>query len=411
VADLPRLTPIEEFIVVDEPGADALLGTLGEVLIPEGGDVMVYGNGGAGKTTLLLDLAHHLAAGDDWCGIAIRQPISVAWIENEGPRPLFRRKLRDKFYSWDGSAIGDRIRVLEQPWATFTFADEQHRQWLADAAAADGVQVVVVGPLTRVGMNEAGTLQETRDFAALLDDVRRRLGRPLTFILVHHENKGGQVSGAWEGAGDTLLHVQAQGHGRTRLVVQKARWASAWHGKSLQLTWAANESFTIDELPTVDDSTVADQIIAAAKANPGCSWNVIERDHVRGNKARGREIRDRLLAAGQLVDALADSPGKTMALYDAEHAPSPLRLPTDTGQTHPDTPPDALNAANGHHDGASPRPDADAPWTHHPESGGASGASALRKDAPPDADAPADTPPIDQDEVERLAALATEYGA
>ena len=45
-------------------------------LIPEGGDVMVYGDGGAGKTTLCLDLACHLAAGDDWLGIPVAAAVA-----------------------------------------------------------------------------------------------------------------------------------------------------------------------------------------------------------------------------------------------------------------------------------------------------------------------------------------------
>lgn len=84
-------------------------------------------------------------------------------------------------------------------------------------------------------MEAAGTLQEVRDFLALVNDVRARAGRRFANVLIHHENRGGKVSGAWEGAGDTLLHVQQQSHGRLRLYVQKARWSSEQHATSLQL--------------------------------------------------------------------------------------------------------------------------------------------------------------------------------
>ena len=47
-----RVVTLEKFVAVDEPGAAALLGTEDAALIPEGGDVMIYGDGGAGKTTL-----------------------------------------------------------------------------------------------------------------------------------------------------------------------------------------------------------------------------------------------------------------------------------------------------------------------------------------------------------------------
>ncbi len=42
-----------------EDGADAIVGDGDNVLVPEGGDVMFYGDGGAGKTTMMVDLAIH----------------------------------------------------------------------------------------------------------------------------------------------------------------------------------------------------------------------------------------------------------------------------------------------------------------------------------------------------------------
>jgi hypothetical protein len=84
-------------------------------------------------------------------------------------------------------------------------------------------------------MNEAGTLQQVRDFLKLVHAVRTKAGRRLAVILAHHENKGGTVSGAWEGSGDTLLHVEARGNGSTDLHVQKARWSPEHHGAKLKL--------------------------------------------------------------------------------------------------------------------------------------------------------------------------------
>ncbi len=94
---------IEEFAAHDEPGADPLLGGPDDVVVPENGDVMCYGDGGAGKTTLMVDLACHLAAGDAWLGIPVARKLRVLLIENEGPRPLYRSKLRRKLAAWEGS--------------------------------------------------------------------------------------------------------------------------------------------------------------------------------------------------------------------------------------------------------------------------------------------------------------------
>jgi hypothetical protein len=233
----------EEFAAVEEPGAEPLLGDADEVLIPAGGDVMLYGDGGAGKTTLAIDLAFHLAAGDAWLGIPCARRARVLMIENEGPRPLFRAKLRRKLARWNGSHIERSAAVIEEPWGEFTFREEAWRSKLAATVREHEIDVLIVGPVTRSGMDEAGTLQEVRDFLQLVAEVRRESGRRLTVTLVHHESKGGAVSGAWEGAGDTLLHVQAAGPGQTVVHVQKARWASEYHGETLKLSWAPGESF------------------------------------------------------------------------------------------------------------------------------------------------------------------------
>jgi hypothetical protein len=297
-----RVLPLEEFTAVEEDAARALLGAEGAALIPEGGDVMVYGDGGAGKTTLIVDLACHLAAGDDWLGVHVERPLRVLLIENEGPRAFFRSKLKRKQDGWAGSPLEGRIRVLEAPWATITLQDEHHREALAAAIRGQELDVVVVGPVTRAGMSEAGTLQDTAEFAKLLNDVRRRSGRAVVFVLIHHENKAGKVSGAWEGAGDTLLHVTGQGHGHTRLHIQKARWASDYHGKTLKLAWADGDGFEVDDEPDRDDNTIADEILDAVRKNGGASWNTISAV-VPCNRERRKAIRDRLLENGRLVDA------------------------------------------------------------------------------------------------------------
>lgn len=333
-----RFVPLADFVAVDEPGADPLLGDPDDVLIPQGGDVMIFGDGGAGKTTLAVDLAFHLAAGVPWLGIPISAPVRVGVVENEGPRPLFRKKLRRKLDTWTGSHVDDRVHVHDHPWAELTFADEQQRAFLADAIAQLELDILFAGPLTRIGMNEAGTLQQTRDFAALLADVRSRAQRPVTFALVHHENKAGDVSGAWEGAGDTLLHVTGQGHGRTRLTIAKARWASSWHGKSLNLVWAAGDGFIVDDTER-DDASIGDDLLAYVYEHGDSSWREVEKNVTGAAAVRLRRIRDELLTSGRLIDANAGKTSKGMSLWHADDPACPQTVSLLVSQPgHTDTP-------------------------------------------------------------------------
>ena len=305
-----------------EAGAGALVGGDGNVFVPEGGDVMFYGDGGAGKTTLMIDLGLHLAAGDDWLGIPVGRPVTVGVIENEGPRPLFRAKLRRKLDGWNGSDLGGRLLLLEEPWSKVSLDDLRIRNALAAKITELEIDVLIVGPVTRSGMNEAGTLQQVRDYTNLIADVREASGRRVTFLLAHHENRGGQVSGAWEGAVDTLLHVQAQGNGQTRVFVQKARWSPGHHKQKLQLRWAEGESFEVMEAEERDDNTIADEILAYVRAHAGTGWTKVDKA-VSGRDGRKRTIRDHLLEGGRLVNRGSEA---RMKLW---HADDPALMDED----------------------------------------------------------------------------------
>lgn len=246
---LPGITVagVEEFASVEESGAEAIVGDEGEVLVPRGGDVMIYGAGGAGKTTLAQDFGFHVTGPTDWLGYRVPCAVRVLVIENEGPRPLMRRKLARKLGAWAGPPPQGRLMVFESPWAQFTFATAEWRKSLAVMIEAREIDVLIAGPLTRVGMSAAGTLQEVNEFMGFVQDIRVQLARPLTVVLIHHENKGGTVSGAWEGSGDLLLHVQARGHGSTAVHVEKARWSSAAHNTTLDLAWTDGEGFKVKD--------------------------------------------------------------------------------------------------------------------------------------------------------------------
>jgi hypothetical protein len=267
------LVPIADFVAVEEPGAEPLVGDDDGAVIPTNGDVMVYGPAGGGKTTLAVDFSLALAAGDDWLGLPVPHAVCVALVESEGPRALFRAKLRRKLEAWRGSPIGNRLHVLENPWGAFSFADPDWREALAAALRYLTIDVLIVGPVTSSGFDEAGTQPQTREFMALVDQLRAQTGRRLTVILIHHPNRAGAVSGAWEPVVDTLLHVQGQGNGRTRLFFQKARWASAQHGTALNLLWTDGEGFEVEDPPErPSDETIAELICEYVRENAGTGW-------------------------------------------------------------------------------------------------------------------------------------------
>lgn len=246
-ADPVRIVTLSDFISVEEETAEPLLGSKTETLLPADGMLLMYGDGGAGKTTLTVDMAVHLGSGTSWLGIEVQRPVTLTLIENEGPRGKFRQMLSEKTASWEGAEFASNIHVLEEPWTRFTLQDESHRVGLSSHITQTNTDVVVMGPLATLGMVGGGTPDEINVFERLLAKLRNLLARPISFWIVHHENKSGDVSGAWERVPDTLVHVQARGNGHTTLHWRKARWSSEAHGTSIDLTWEPGRSFALVE--------------------------------------------------------------------------------------------------------------------------------------------------------------------
>jgi hypothetical protein len=203
-----------------------------------------------------------MASGTPWLGIVVERAVRILIIENEGPRGKFRRKLLQKFATWNGHpAFNDNVRVMEDPWTMFSLREETHRHALAVSIATNEIDLVVMGPLVTLGMVGGGTPDEVQDFETLLRMTRALVPRPFAFWTVHHENKAGDVAGAWERVPDCLMHVQAQGNGHTRVVFRKARWADESHGKSMDLRWIVEgRSY---EIKAPDDRDLHADLIAA----------------------------------------------------------------------------------------------------------------------------------------------------
>ena len=247
-------------------------------------------------------------------------------------------KLRRKRDGWRGSPLGDRVHVLEEPWATLTLADEDApRGARREDPRARGRRR---GHRARSPARDARGRHDRRRSATSWRSSTTSAAAPAapsTFVLVHHENKGGKVSGAWEGVGDTLLHVQGQGHGRTRLYVQKARWSSSHHATSLQLVWTDGEGFEVEDKPELDDDTIADDDPRGRARRTAAHRGTRSRRSVAGQaRAEGARSATGCSPAARLINAggkagmklwHADDPACPVTPEQLVPVPEPLREP------------------------------------------------------------------------------------
>lgn len=233
-----HVVTLAQFAATEEPHATPLLGSADDSVLSLGGLMLMYGDGGAGKTTLSIDMVAHLAGGVPWLGLSCPAPVRCLLLENEGPRAPLRRRLAAKIAAWQGPPFAHNVVVMEEPWARFTLRDDAHRIALAAEIDRHEIDLLVCGPLVSLGALGGGTPSEVSEFDELVRDLRDRSERAFAIEIVHHENKQGDVSGAWERYPDTLVQVSAQGNGRTHLHWRKVRWSSSLHDTSCTLLWS-----------------------------------------------------------------------------------------------------------------------------------------------------------------------------
>jgi hypothetical protein len=306
--------PDAEPIVVDADGSTVIAAT---------GLGMTFGDGGAGKTSFWMDGAMHLGAGESWLGglLTPTRPLRVGWVENEGPQEEFRRKLERKLEAWPPDRVpADHFHVLKVPWAELDLRYAEHRAGLAAAVGDLNLDLLIIGPLNDLGMEGGGTPDEVRAFHQYLKDVQTLSVRLVSLMVLHHENTAGRVSGAWTGRPDLLVHVTAQGNGKTRVYWQKAKWSSSLHRTTSQLRWVDHEGFELEPEAAPRPERTWDDIESYVLAHGGTNWKDV-REAISGEDGYLQRRRDAMLQEGVLINA-----GRRKS-YELWHRDDPLQPP------------------------------------------------------------------------------------
>jgi len=285
----------------------ALLGAGSDCLLPVGALGFLDGAGGSGKSTLAIHATAHLGAErrdpdkdrEAWLGIPVRpEPVRVAFIENEGPRDRFRDKVQSFSEDWHRQGQTDflaNVVFLEEPWGDFSFADEGLRRELREFVVESRVELLVANPLGRLGMAGVGTPEEVQAFVGLLRAVG--MGDDLAVLLLHHPNKQGQLSGAWDRDPDLILRLSSDPYKRrTTLRFAKTRWGDGGRAP-LPLLWLPPDSgvgYTVVAQGSV-------QARAASRADKRAAVLAFVREHPRKSSLA---VEDGVGGSRPLVDAM-----------------------------------------------------------------------------------------------------------
>ena len=220
--------PLDEFLTRRSEMPPALVGDEDEALLPHAGLAILFAKGGRGKTTLAIELGLHAASGVDWLGFPTPRPLRVLFIENEGAREMFRRKLAHRHGRWQHEITGG-VFVHTLDWGAFSLADPGKANALRKFVENNAIDLVVGDPLDSLGLEGVGSPEETRRFMGAMTAVG--LFRDVAFVLLHHPSKAevkdelDEISGAWGGRPDTMLKLERLDGNRARLSFPKVRWS------------------------------------------------------------------------------------------------------------------------------------------------------------------------------------------
>ena len=286
-------TTYAEFATRDFPEASPLLGEAGKVFLGVGSLLMVWGAAGSGKSTWTIDGIVHLAAGADWLGVPVPRSVRVCIIENEGPPSLFQERLAEKLAAWDGGRDpASHLHVYTVPWGGFSFRDPDARAALRAYCDEHDIELVTANPTLGLGVGASGRPDDTQQFVEWL--VECGLWGERAFILNHHQNKAGQVSGDWERHPDTNVFLKRDGNRqRTKLDWSKTRWATLDpEEKVVMLEWTtASWGYTVTKLDagTPSDEEQIDRLNEWITAHPERSTTEVLAN-VEGKDARKRRL-------------------------------------------------------------------------------------------------------------------------
>lgn len=184
---------------------------------------VVYGESNVGKTFFAMDLALHVAAGEDWQGHRIpsgkKWAGPVLYVACEGGRGINNRieamrrerpDLIDKINERPDGAFG----LLSKPLDLCTSDDAQYLIEAIRDGWDHGMALVVIDTLARtMGNGDENTAKDMGQFVRNIDLIRAETGAHV--MVIHHSgkdaSKGARGSGSLRAAADTEIELTRDG--------------------------------------------------------------------------------------------------------------------------------------------------------------------------------------------------------
>lgn len=356
-----------------------------EGLIPDGHVTLLGGHGGSGKSLLAATIAAHVAAGQAWAGLPVRQgPVVKFSLEDPAALVMFRLRRIVEFHGLDPRAVARGITVLDGTEGDAALvrevAEDGVRRLVPTAAlgeiesAARGAALIVVDNASDAFDGAENDRRQVRAFVRWLARIARDVNAGL-LLLAHVDKAAARLGSNGESySGSTAWHNSARSRlalieaaGRLELHHEKCNLGPkldpiplAWEGGVLvasradpaaRLAADANRTAAdaVAVLEALEAAEVARVTIPTARSGPVTTWHALAtlpafpddlRD--RADRLRFWAALDHLAATGRIVrESFRDNRRHERERWRTRagtRADAPVQDPESARHTSPHTP-------------------------------------------------------------------------
>lgn len=258
---LTRIMPRPQELLAMLSSEEDWLEDLISGLLPVESLMVLYGVPKVGKTILAMNLAYHLAAGENWHGLQIPKPCKVLYISIEGGPRSLRKRLET---IWCGAVRPPEGNIAIWAVPPFDILKPSHFAALEAEVEAFGPDVIIIDPLIKIHRAEEN---DNSAMQRVMDQIRSLIiARGISIIIIHHSSKTGNTArGASSIVGDADASLRLEWEDReAHIGLRRLYFEDIRHFKAPMSLYLDLDPETLTFISNKSDQGLAERILSDA---------------------------------------------------------------------------------------------------------------------------------------------------